>query len=156
MEYCIIIFLSGSKWLTEIYVRHHMIRVKILKQRPHFGNLAVMWWSKNNQGQYLVKYLRYIRLVVCGFPYLTWYNLWSSSMGESYGPVTLGRIDLTYKKRMLLVNVRFMFLLCPVIISQMRSCQAMFLANTFMWGVNVLPDWWFRHRLRYVDIRRYW
>ena len=32
-----------------------------------------------------------------------------------YGHVTLDRIDLTYMKRMLFVNVRFMFFLCPVI-----------------------------------------
>ena len=39
-----------------------------------------------------------------------------------YGPVTLGRIDLTYKKRMFFVNVRFMFFLCPLSIRQMCLC----------------------------------
>ena len=34
---------------------------------------------------------------------------------KRYGPVTFGRIDLTYKKRMLFVNIRFMFFLYPVI-----------------------------------------
>ena len=39
-------------------------------------------------------------------------------------------VTLTYTKRMLFVNVRFMFFLCPVIIRQMRLCYAMFVANT--------------------------
>ena len=36
-------------------------------------------------------------------------------------PVTLDRIDLTYKTQISLVNVHFVFFLCPVIIRQMRS-----------------------------------
>ena len=46
-------------------------------------------------------------------------------------PVTLCRIDLTYKKQMLFVNVRFMFFLCRVISRKMRLYSVTFVANPF-------------------------
>ena len=72
-----------------------------------------------------------VRVNLCVKETIYEYDYWGIQP-RCYGPVTLGRIDLTYKKRMLYINVCFMFCYYP----PNAFVLGVFVANTFLWGVN--------------------